>query len=30
MADDSLAMRVAREVLQILNPHVKRVVPGWP
>jgi hypothetical protein len=30
MADDLIASRVAREVLSILQPHVKKQVPGWP
>lgn len=27
---DALAVRTAREVLAILEPHLKRGVPGWP
>ncbi len=29
MADDRLAARVAREVLYILEPHMRRAVPSW-
>jgi hypothetical protein len=29
MADDQLAARVAREVLHILEPHMRRAVPSW-
>jgi hypothetical protein len=28
-APDALAVRTAREVLQILEPHLRRKVPGW-
>jgi hypothetical protein len=29
MADDQLAARAAREVLHILEPHMRRAVPSW-
>jgi hypothetical protein len=30
MPDERMASRVAREVLSILQPHVKKAIPGWP
>ncbi len=30
MARDQMAARLAREVLAILRPHVRRTVPAWP
>jgi hypothetical protein len=30
MSTDAFAARVARDVLSILRPHVRKTVPGWP
>ena len=30
LPEDRFAARIAREVMSIVQPHVKKVVPGWP